>query len=477
MGRLARPGAEAIAKVAAALVTLRLADVHCRISVRSGDAIISTPRLGPGVTPSQLDVDDMVLVDAVGNRIGGTWPAPPGLIQDVELYARRPDVNAVVHAQPPTVLAFAAVGRDLLPLTHTESGLAFPPLPRFGDGRAIAAPEAVDSLVDALGARNAAILTGVGVVAACGSLTESAMLIHQIELLATINAIAAGYAAAGGIAVVTPEDSRRINSQKAPPQDFQQFFDEIAEARPPSTVGHDVSDISDEALRGRIATACRLLYHHGLIEHLEHVSVRLPGRSQFLMTPRRPLGRLPAEAIATVDMGGQWVAGPDEPPPFLWFHRDIFAARRDVSAIVHTHQPFARALAMTDAEFGPLYRGGAHYLRQPAPVYDVPDLMFDPKHRQAAVGLLGENNILHERAHGVDFLAETVEEATVMAVLYERQARLLHLARQLGTPTFLGPAALDTAQQTDASWRDWWAFFLAELPDASGTPTQPPVQR
>ena len=73
-----------------------------------------------------------------------------------------------------------------------------------------------------------------------------------------------------------------------------------------------------------------------------------------------------------------------EPPPFLWFHRDIFAARPDVDAIVHTHQINARAVALSSESFGPVIRAGARYANASV-VYDVPDLMFDEVHRRRAV--------------------------------------------------------------------------------------------
>ncbi|MGH7626845.1 MAG: class II aldolase/adducin family protein [Gemmatimonadaceae bacterium] len=84
-------------------------------------------RLGSGsilVTPaamSKVDVtpDDLVEVSMDGARISG-YREPSSEVQlHVRLYARRPDVQAVVHAHPPVATGFAVAGEgfetDVLP--------------------------------------------------------------------------------------------------------------------------------------------------------------------------------------------------------------------------------------------------------------------------------------------------------------------------------------------------------------------------
>jgi ribulose-5-phosphate 4-epimerase/fuculose-1-phosphate aldolase len=217
-----------------------------------------------------------------------------------------------------------------------------------------------------------------------------------------------------------------------------------------------------------VVAACQLLYHHGLIQSLEHLSVRLPGADAFLMTPRRHLGRLRPEEIAVVGMDGAWRSGPLPPPPFLWLHRDIFAARPEVLAIVHTHQLVVRGLIMAGIEIRPLYRGGAAWAAVPAAIHETPDLMFDPEQRAAALAILGGSRVLHEVSHGSDFLAATVEEATVAALHLERQARLWQLAARLGEPRPLAADVLARIPDEEPADLDWWRYFRSELPAGSG---------
>ena len=151
----------------------------------------------------------------------------------------------------------------------------------------------------------------------------------------------------------------------------------------------------------------------------------------------------------------------------LWLHRDIFLARPEIDAIVHTHQLHARALVMAGRAIQPTDRAGAHWLAIPAATYEVPDLMFDEVHRLAALERLGQGRILHEASHGTDYLATTVEEATVVALHYERQARLWYLASRLGTPRALSLDVLDRVADEEPSDMDWWRYFRSEMPVAN----------
>ena len=466
-GRIPEPASDPkvqVVQLARALTSLGLLDVRGRVSARLDGRIVTTPRPGRGAPPpGHMAVEDLVEVGFDGGVRQGRWDPPVEIGVDLAIYRRRPHAGAIVHAQPRTVLAFAAAGRDLLPLTHTESALVHRSLPRIALGTPLASPEEADRIVRSLGDSAVAILAGDGSLAIGRIPAEAAILTQQLELLARSNALALELSAPGSPKVVDAADSERIDGQKAPTDDFMDYYADVAAHRPVGTVP-PAPDDSEGGLRRRIVLACRLLYHHGLIEHLEHVSVRAGDGSSFLITPRGHLGRLEPEQIATVDMEGRWVAGPLEPPPFRRFHRDILLARPEVLAIVHTHQPHARAMAVAGVALRPLHRSGAAELLGPQPVYDVPDLMFDAEHRRAAVSLLGAATMLHERSHGVDFLSETVEAATVRALHYEDQARVHLVASRLGSPAALHDDMVEAARRIDPTPFDWWRHHLAELP-------------
>ena len=454
-----------------ALRRLGLVDLHGSISVRLADGrVLVTPRAGVAVPPpSSLTAGDVVVLDPAGIPRHPRWRPPADIALHLAIYRARPDVGAIVHGQPPHVLAFAVSDADLLPLTHGESDLVMPAPARFGDGALVTDEAAAAACARVLGERALLLLRGQGALFTGSGIGEAAARCHQLEVLAKVNVVARRYA---GVRLVDERDARRVAAQRAPADDYVRFFDAVAGPDPAPAKGpqvRDRGDLDERAIRAKVFDACRLLFHRGLVEHLEHVSHRLPDGDSFLITPRGHMGMLAPNDLATIGPDGSWVAGPLPPPPFMFLHRDMFRARPEIRAIVHTHQPYARALAIAGVPVLPLHRAGALRLRAATPTYDVPDLIFDEEHRRGTLAALGARDAVHERSHGTDFLAATIEEATVAAIQYENAALLQHRAAALGALQPLAPAVLDALGTEEPPDAAWWADYLTEL-DADAAP-------
>jgi L-fuculose-phosphate aldolase len=88
-------------------------NVSCRLP--SGEFLI-TPS---GVSKGDLQAADVLRIDADGRTLGGSGNASSEVRVHLTVYARRPDVHAVVHAHPPMLTAFTLAGvafrADVLP--------------------------------------------------------------------------------------------------------------------------------------------------------------------------------------------------------------------------------------------------------------------------------------------------------------------------------------------------------------------------
>jgi L-fuculose-phosphate aldolase len=99
-----------------ALVVDFLKLLHSRGYLAACDGNISV-RLGPGrvlVTPSGvhkgfLGVDDLLVTDAEGRVLEGRGCPTGELAMHLTSLHRRPDINAVVHAHPPTCIALSLI--------------------------------------------------------------------------------------------------------------------------------------------------------------------------------------------------------------------------------------------------------------------------------------------------------------------------------------------------------------------------------
>lgn len=78
------------------------------ISVRfAPGSILMTPTC---VSKGALREDDLLVVDEQGQRLSGGRHVSSELTMHLLIYRLRPEVNAVVHAHPPTATGFAAAG-------------------------------------------------------------------------------------------------------------------------------------------------------------------------------------------------------------------------------------------------------------------------------------------------------------------------------------------------------------------------------
>ena len=104
---------------------------------------------------------------------------------------------------------------------------------------------------------------------------------------------------------------------------------------------------ADEVLRRALIGGCRELSRLGLSHGTSgNVGVRRDSRSFFISPTGRPYEALEPHDVPLMSLDGLW-HGRCRPSSEWRFHRDIFAARPEVGAIVHAHPRYATALACT----------------------------------------------------------------------------------------------------------------------------------
>ncbi len=156
----------------------------------------------------------------------------------------------------------------------------------------------------------------------------------------------------------------------------------------------------------------------------------------FLVTPTGlPYADTAPHDIVAVDLDG--VAHGARLPSSEWrFHRDIYVARPDANAIVHTHAPFATTLAC-------LHRGipAFHYMVAVAGGADIRCAPYATFGTQAlsdlAVAALDERKACLLGNHGMIAIEATLERALALAVEVETLAQMYWQALQVGEPTVL----------------------------------------
>jgi L-fuculose-phosphate aldolase len=111
------------------------------------------------------------------------------------------------------------------------------------------------------------------------------------------------------------------------------------------------------------------------------------------------------------------------PNPGTRFHIWIYRKRPDVSAIIHTHAPHASALAATGQPLKTIHMDSA-MLHGTAHLAEWPGVPVADEEGRIISAALGQAKTILLANHGLLAAGSSVEEATYLAVFFERAARM-----------------------------------------------------
>ena len=191
-----------------------------------------------------------------------------------------------------------------------------------------------------------------------------------------------------------------------------------------------------------LVAGSRILAEHGVLDAYGHVSARSDKRPQhFIMSRSRAPALVTAADLVEWNADSEAASG-DKRKGFIerYIHGEIFRARPEVMAVVHSHSPSVIPFGVTKTKLRPIYHMGS-FLWSGAPVWDIRkvreenDLLVRDRPLGAALaGALGKCNCVLMRGHGMTVIGASVQEAVFRAIYTEMNARLQLQAAQLEGP-------------------------------------------
>jgi ribulose-5-phosphate 4-epimerase/fuculose-1-phosphate aldolase len=191
-----------------------------------------------------------------------------------------------------------------------------------------------------------------------------------------------------------------------------------------------------------LVAASRILAAHEVLDAYGHVSARSDKRPErFLMSRSRAPALVSAADLMELDPDSEPLPG-DKRKGFIerYIHGEIYRARPEVMAIVHSHSPSVIPFGITRTRLRPVYHMGS-FLWSGAPVWDIRKvredndlLVRDRALGHALAGTLGKCNCVLMRGHGMTVIGENIPEAVFRAIYTEMNARLQLQAGQLEGP-------------------------------------------
>lgn len=184
--------------------------------------------------------------------------------------------------------------------------------------------------------------------------------------------------------------------------------------------------------REALAAGCRILAREGHESGLAGQLTALGEKPGSWWTLKLGLGfdEATAATMVLVDEDLNPLAG-GRANPGVRFHVWIYRHRPDVKAIVHTHAPYASALAATGQPLKTIHMDSA-MLHGTAHLPEWPGVPVADDEGRLISGALGSAKTILLANHGLLAAGESVEEATYLAVFFERAARMQLRAMSAG---------------------------------------------
>jgi ribulose-5-phosphate 4-epimerase/fuculose-1-phosphate aldolase len=191
-----------------------------------------------------------------------------------------------------------------------------------------------------------------------------------------------------------------------------------------------------------LAAANRILVDQGVFDAAGHVSTRHPGHPQrFLMARALAPQMITADDIMEFDLDCNAIdAGGRRGFIERYLHGEIFRARPDVMAIVHSHSPAVIAFGLTNTPMQAMYHNAA-FLAAGVPVFDIrdrfgtTDIVISSADKGAALAAtLADRPVALLRAHGMVAVGPSLPVAVFRAIFTVASAGIQHQAQALGGP-------------------------------------------
>jgi len=158
--------------------------------------------------------------------------------------------------------------------------------------------------------------------------------------------------------------------------------------------------------------------------------------SGFLITPSgMPYDEIEATDIVAMAMDGGW-QGARKPSSEWRFHRDIYAAKTNVGAVIHTHSPFATALACMGCDIPPFHYmiarfGGKDVRCAGYATFGTQELS------DAALAALQDRSACLLAHHGMIVCGENLRQTLALAIELEALCEQYWRVLQIGAPRLL----------------------------------------
>ncbi len=234
------------------------------------------------------------------------------------------------------------------------------------------------------------------------------------------------------------------------------------------TLPPELADL-DPALVADLVAANHVLANEGVLDGFGHVSLRDPRDSRrYVMSRSISPRNVETSDLMLFDLDSNPIAGRGRGLYVERFiHGEIYKARPDVNAVVHSHSPSVIPFSVTQVPLRAIFHNGA-FLGEAVPVWEIRQAAGEKNDMLVSRGDLGRDlagtlaagPVALMRGHGDVVVGPSLEVAVFRAIYTEVNARLQMKAMTIaagGPITYLNQYEQQKAHGTGRPWRMWKA--------------------
>src|SRR5687767_13956332 len=218
-------------------------------------------------------------------------------------------------------------------------------------------------------------------------------------------------------------------------------------------------------MKQQLVDAIRMLERGGYIDHNGHCSARRDEKSFQINSGASVRGALAVADIVTVDLDGNVVEGTAKQPLEYHIHSEIYRARPDVNAVMHTHPQWSTFLTMTGVPYRAVYAQGV--LVGDMPLMDSPLSVNTKPMGEKLAATLGRGPAVLLKAHGAVAVGADIVECFALAAYIEENAYRQYMAMQIGEPYVFSEAEQKASRDklwTASLFKKTWDHYHSKLP-------------
>lgn len=223
------------------------------------------------------------------------------------------------------------------------------------------------------------------------------------------------------------------------------------------------SGAPDPKLIEELVVANRILADQGIVDGYGHVSARHDSDpNRYLLSRDLAPALVTADDILEYDLDSNPVDAKGRSQYLERFiHGEIYKARTDVKAIVHSHSPAVIPFSVSNVPLRPVFHAAA-FIIEGVPVFDAPRdlgihhlLIQSPQLGHALAQTLGSKSAVLIRGHGTAVVGASLPMVVGRSVYLEMSAKIQAQAIALGGEvTYLDPESAREVVSSSYS-RDW----------------------